>query len=1072
MELHEQQEQKKRKSILTRCICVLIALLLMIGISTVVALIVHKNGKSVPASTTVQNGLSAYELAVQYGYDGTVQEWLNSLSGKSAYDIAKENGYSGTEQEWIASIEATANQDNAGIKTAAFSEDGDLLLTLTDNRVINVGKAAGSDGHDGDKGEAGEDGIGISEANINEDGQLVLEFSDGNIVNLDKVVGSKGNDGVGVSSSAINEDGELVLSYTNGQTVNLGNVIGAKGDKGDTGEQGIQGIQGDKGDDGISIISSAVNKNGELVLTYSDGNVVNLGHIIGDKGDTGEAGANGIGVVDAEIASTGELVLTYSNGQKDNLGNVIGAKGDKGDTGAQGIQGIQGDKGADGKDGISVTKSEINQKGELVLTYSDNRVQNLGVVIGAQGEKGDTGAQGEDGVGIQTIIITGNNELEITLTNGTTLNLGNIKGEKGDKGDTGAAGVAGADGKDGIGITETSINEFGELILTYSDGETMNLGKVVGEDGAQGEKGDTGSSGADGKDGIGVTATEINESGELIITYSNGNAVNLGVVIGKDGAQGEKGDTGATGADGEDGVGITETTINAAGELVLTYSNGEIVNLGKVVGEDGAQGEKGDTGSSGADGKDGIGIVKTEINEKGEFIVTYSNGNVVNLGVIVGKDGEKGETGAQGEKGEKGDKGETGSAGADGEDGIGISKAEINDSGELVLTFSNSTSINLGCIVGQDGAQGEKGEKGETGAQGEKGDTGADGIGIADVTITEEGALNVTLTNGTILQLGNIRGEDGIGISKAEINTLGELILTDTDGKTTNLGKVVGDDGKDGEDGIGIKTVTLSTDGQLSVTLSDNTVISVGNVKGEKGDKGDTGAQGEKGEKGDKGDDGRGILKTEYIDGVLIITYTDGTKDEFDISTGNQYEDYCVFDLLPDGTYAVSLKQEYKTIQIEKLVIPSRFNGKPVSTIKKDGFYGNYIESIVIPGSVTSVEERGFSDSKKLKTVTFLEGEEPVIIEKNAFANTTTLSEITFSSNIQLIKSSAFLRCLNIKSAYFNDPVGWRCKYFSGYQTTTEAIPSETLSNPSEAAKILNRDTTSSETYEYTHSLS
>lgn len=46
----------------------------------------------------VENGLSAYELAVKYGYEGTVQEWLDSLSGKSAYDIAVDNGYSGTEK--------------------------------------------------------------------------------------------------------------------------------------------------------------------------------------------------------------------------------------------------------------------------------------------------------------------------------------------------------------------------------------------------------------------------------------------------------------------------------------------------------------------------------------------------------------------------------------------------------------------------------------------------------------------------------------------------------------------------------------------------------------------------------------------------------------------------------------------------------------------------------------------------------------------------------------------------------------------------------------------------------------
>ena len=66
-----------------------------------------------------ENGLSAYELAVQYGYTGTLAEWLESLkgvdgingtngsdgkNGLSAYEIAVKNGFVGTESEWLDSI--------------------------------------------------------------------------------------------------------------------------------------------------------------------------------------------------------------------------------------------------------------------------------------------------------------------------------------------------------------------------------------------------------------------------------------------------------------------------------------------------------------------------------------------------------------------------------------------------------------------------------------------------------------------------------------------------------------------------------------------------------------------------------------------------------------------------------------------------------------------------------------------------------------------------------------------------------------------------------------------------------
>ncbi|MDD4275885.1 MAG: trypsin-like peptidase domain-containing protein, partial [Clostridia bacterium] len=68
-------------------------------------------------------GLSAYELAVQNGYEGTVTEWLESLNGTngedgtdgldgeyagqglSAYQIAVENGFTGTVTEWLVSLQ-------------------------------------------------------------------------------------------------------------------------------------------------------------------------------------------------------------------------------------------------------------------------------------------------------------------------------------------------------------------------------------------------------------------------------------------------------------------------------------------------------------------------------------------------------------------------------------------------------------------------------------------------------------------------------------------------------------------------------------------------------------------------------------------------------------------------------------------------------------------------------------------------------------------------------------------------------------------------------------------------------
>ncbi len=51
------------------------------------------------------------------------------------------------------------------------------------------------------------------------------------------------------------------------------------------------------------------------------------------------------------------------------------------------------------------------------------------------------------------------------------------------------------------GISKTEINDAGELIITYTDGSEENLGVVVGQNGKDGKDGINGTNGKDGKDG-------------------------------------------------------------------------------------------------------------------------------------------------------------------------------------------------------------------------------------------------------------------------------------------------------------------------------------------------------------------------------------------------------------------------------------------------------------------------------------------------------------------------------------------------------------------------------------------
>lgn len=96
-----------------------------------------------------------------------------------------------------------------------------------------------------------------------------------------------------------------------------------------------------------------------------------------------------ISTVGAEINDKGELVIKYSDGSEENLGLVVGKDG------IDGLDGANGKNGKDGKD--SAVGAEINDNGELVITYSDGSSKNLGVVVGKDGEQGEPGEPGADG---------------------------------------------------------------------------------------------------------------------------------------------------------------------------------------------------------------------------------------------------------------------------------------------------------------------------------------------------------------------------------------------------------------------------------------------------------------------------------------------------------------------------------------------------------------------------------------------------------------------------------------------------------------------------------------------------
>ena len=375
-----------------------------------------------------------------------------------------------------------------------------------------------------------------------------------------------------------------------------------------------------------------------------------------------------------------------------------------------------------------------------------------------------------------------------------------------------------------INKTEVTFTVDGDMLIT------VIVADVKGDKGDQGDKGDKGDT------GVGVKSVVINENGNLIITLTDDTVLDLGKVTGDKGSQGDKGDQGETGATG---VGVKSVTIDENGDLIITLTDDTVHNAGKVTGDKGNQGDKGDKGDTGATG---VGVKSVTIDENGNLIITLTDDTVYNAGKVTGNNGDKGETGAA---------------------GVGVKSVAIDENGNLVITLTDDTVHNLGKITGAKGDKGEQGDKGDKGDKGDAGNNGAAGVGVKDAVVDENGNLIITLTDGTVYNLGNVTGAkddkgdagkdgqdgqngqdgsngsnglNGTGIQSAHIDADGNLIITFTDGVVTNLGKIVGTDGKDGKDGadgkdgIGIKGCRIDDDGNLILTLTDNTTLDAGNI--------------------------------------------------------------------------------------------------------------------------------------------------------------------------------------------------------------------------------------------------
>ena len=107
-------------------------------------------------SNATLRGYSAYDVAVQHGFQGTEEEWLASLKGDkgekgySAYEIAVQHGYRGTEAQWLDMMTPKDASDAVkGImklyNTTGENTDGAMTQRAVTHEIINSTQSISND---------------------------------------------------------------------------------------------------------------------------------------------------------------------------------------------------------------------------------------------------------------------------------------------------------------------------------------------------------------------------------------------------------------------------------------------------------------------------------------------------------------------------------------------------------------------------------------------------------------------------------------------------------------------------------------------------------------------------------------------------------------------------------------------------------------------------------------------------------------------------------------------------------------------------------------------------------------
>lgn len=417
----------------------------------------YKNYKLLVSKIRNNQGLSAYEIAVQNGFVGTVDQWLASLNGKSAYEIAVELGFAGDEAAFILSLKGdkgVAGDEGKSIYDIALANgfigtEADFLKTL-------IGKSAYQSALD--QGFIGTE----------------VEF----VLSLKGEKGDTGDDG------EIGPDGKSAFQVWQELPGNAGKPIedyleANKGATGDSAYEAALALNPDVGTE-AEWLESLVGKSAYEVALAEDPDVGTPAEwLLTLKGDNAYEVAVAEGFVGTEAAWLATLVGKSAYQSWLAAGNV--------GTESQFLSSLEGSDGNDGAPGESAYEVWKALPGNTDKTEAEFIV----AITGKDGTNGTNGTDGEDG-------LDGKSAYEVWLELPGNAGkpeadfIASIKGAAGEDGEDGAAGksayqlwldagntgtneqflasLVGADGKQGPGVKVVATIEQDEFDQIVEDG--------------------------------------------------------------------------------------------------------------------------------------------------------------------------------------------------------------------------------------------------------------------------------------------------------------------------------------------------------------------------------------------------------------------------------------------------------------------------------------------------------------------------------------------------------------------------------------------------------------------------